>query len=281
VLVACFALQMAVSLGLAFANRDQWNGYRAFASSLHEKDQFKDRRVWINSEMGLRFYAESFGGLPMLRGQAVRPGDVVIASALAHPIPFTTGGGAVAPLATREIRSALPFQLFSLDRSSAWSLASEGFRPFALAATPIDIVRAETVTAIAPSLSYLPMNAPAVANQVISGVHQLDDPNNTWRWTTGRVVVLLKSPERPSIVEATFRVPDQVLGSRISLSVDGAPAVSEAYKASELFSLRTSPVQTGAPTATVTLTVDRVFRVAGDQRELGLILTGIGFRPLP
>jgi len=49
--------------------------------------------VWINGEWGLKYYFESEGGLPLLEGQAVHPGEMVVSSALGFPLRFTTGGG--------------------------------------------------------------------------------------------------------------------------------------------------------------------------------------------
>jgi hypothetical protein len=274
--VACFVAQMAVSLGLAAANYDQWNGYRQFVATL--KDQFKDRRVWINSEWGFRFYAESEGALRVLPGQAVRPGDVVLTSRIPEPTPLTTGGGTLAPVAQTEVRSALPFRLMALESRSGWSLAANGrFRPFDISEAPIDLVRAEAVVEREPTLEYLPMGAPEVAYQVVSGIHERED-NNSWRWTTGRVVVVLKTPAKPSLVEASFNVHEKVRGCRVTMSVDGAQVAESVYAAAGMQTLRSLPLQAASASATVVLSVDRTFSVPGDRRVLGLILTGIGFR---
>ncbi len=56
VVMAGFALQMAISLGLAVVNYQHWDAYRQFAASLSK--QVAERRVWVNAEWGLRYYFE-------------------------------------------------------------------------------------------------------------------------------------------------------------------------------------------------------------------------------
>jgi hypothetical protein len=188
---------------------------------------------------------------------------------------MTTGGGARVEIAGREIRPSLPLRLYALDSLSAWS-SGTGYRPFDIANSAVDILRAETVVEREPALSYLPMNAPEVEHQVVGGVHQLED--NTWRWTTGRVTVLLKAPPRAQPVQATFRIVDQAAGARVALSLNGAQIAEASYPAAGLYTLHSTPVKPSGPTATLTLVFDKTFRVPGDHRELAAILTGIGFR---
>jgi hypothetical protein len=40
----------------------------------------------------------------------------------------------------------------------------------------------------------------------------------------------------------------------------------------------TAPLQFSNPTATVGITVDKTFNAPGDRRNLGVVITGIGFR---
>jgi hypothetical protein len=271
-LAVCFGLQLVLSLALAVTNYQQWKACRDFVASLG--DQFKDRRVWINASHGVRFYAEAAGGVPVVRGQGARPGDLILTSELAS-VPMTTGGGARVEIARREIHPALPLRLYALGSPSAWS-SGTGYRPFDIAASPVDILRAETVVEREPALSYLPMNAPEAENQVVSGVHQLED--NAWRWTTGRIVVLLKAPPDAQPLEATFRIVDQSAGTRVILSLDGTEVAEGSYPKAGLYTLRSTPMKAAGRTASVALVIEKTFRVPGDHRELGAILTAIGFR---
>ena len=274
-LAAGAAAQLLLSLALAWVNYQHWDGYRQFARSLERETA--TRRVWINGEWGLRYYFEGEGGLPLMRGQAVEPGDVVVTSRLALPLSFTTGGGVLVPLAEQEISSWLPFRLAGLGARSAYSSASFGLRPFDLSAGPIDVVRAETVLERKPTLSYLPMGAPEAEQQILSGIYQLE--GDRWRWMSERAVVLLKPPPAPAPLRVVFFIPEQAPARRVSLAVNGRTVAEQTYSAPGSYTLASPPVTVAGDTATVTITVDRTFAVPGDHRRLGIILSEVGFEP--
>ncbi len=269
------AVQLLLSLGLSVVNYQHWNGYRSFAGSL--AGQTGDKRVWINGEWGLRYYFEAQGGLPLLRGQAVQPGDVVVSSRLALPIEFTTGGGVRAPLAEREIHSALPFRLTGLGARSAYSTVAMGLRPFDLGRGPIDVVRAETIVGRQPVLSRLPMNAPEAEHQIVSGIYALE--SGGWRWMSERAVVLLKAPSGAAPLRVALYIPEQAPARRVTLALDGAPAAEQTFLAPGSYILTSAPLTPAGPTVTVTITIDRTFTAPGDHRRLGLILSEVGFAP--
>jgi hypothetical protein len=275
-LAAGVAVQMALSLGLSFVNYQHWDGYRQFAASL--RSETATRRVWINSELGLRYYVESEGGLGLRQGQAVRPGEMVITSQLAFPIPFATGGGALVPVAEREIRASLPLRLIGLGSKSGYSDAgSFGLRPFDVASGPIDRVRAEVVVERKPTLSYLEMNAPEAQQHIISGLYDLEQ--GRWRWMSAKAILLLKPPAAPRlVVEVVFSIPDQSPARRITLSVDDVPVVEKTFASPGAYTLTSGPVTVQSESPTVSIAVDRVFSVPGDQRQLGIVLVGAGFR---
>ena len=275
-LAAGLAAQLALSLALCFANYQHWAGYRDFIAQL--SPQLKDRRVWVNSELGLRYYAESEGALPVEMSQAVRPGDLILSSQLAFPVPFTTGGGVLAPLAEQRLTPTLPLQLIGIEAHSGYSAASMGFLPFGVTRAPVDIVRAHLVLERKPVRMFLPMNAPDAEQHLVSGVYSLE--SNAWRWTAGRAVVLLKSPSQPTPLTADIRVYDPSPATRVTLQLDGE-TVAESPATHGPITLRTPSLSPKGPQATVTLLIDRTFQAGGDQRELGLILTSIGFAPQP
>jgi hypothetical protein len=266
------ALQAALSLSLAVVNYKHWNGYRQFAQSLASDAQTK--RVWVNGEWGLRYYLESEGALPLERGHAVRPGEIVVSSSLAYPLKFTTGGGTMAPLTAAGITSRIPLRLVALDTRSAYSSAGLGLRPFDIARGPIDYVRAEIMVERTPTREYLPMNAPDAAQQIVSGVYDLEDK---WRWMSGKAVLLLKSPARPAPIKIQLFIPGQAPARVVHLSVDDRPLPETKYDRPGLYTITTAPVTPAAATATLAITVDKTFSVPGDPRELGIILSGAGF----
>src|SRR5262249_46372502 len=120
-----FEVSVALGILLAVENYQHWAAYRPFVEALP-----KDHRIWINGDWGLRYYLESAGGVPFKRTQGVRPGDIVVTSALAYPLEFTTGGGTAAPLAQAEIRPSLPLRLVGLGSRSGYSTIEKGFLPF-------------------------------------------------------------------------------------------------------------------------------------------------------
>jgi hypothetical protein len=264
-LAAGAAVQMTLSLALSFVNYQHWDGYRQFAASL--RSETATRRVWINSELGLR------------QGQAVRPGDMVITSELAFPIPFATGGGALVPVAEREIRASLPLRLIGLGSKSGYSDAgSFGLRPFDVDGGPIDRVRAEVVVERKPTLSYLEMNAPEAQQHIVSGLYDVEQ--GRWRWMSAKAILLLKPPATPRpVVEAVFSIPDQSPARRVTLSVDDVPVVEKTFAAPGAYTLTSGPVTLRSESPTVSITVDRVFSVPGDRRELGIVLLSAGFKP--
>ena len=144
-LVAGAAGELALSLALAVVNYQHWDGYRQFARALAPQLQTKHaqtKRVWINGEWGMRFYFESEGALPLLENQAVHPGEMVVTSSLALPIPFTTGGGELVPVEQRVITSRIPLRLVALNGRSAYSTTQWGLRPFDVSTAAIDRVSA-------------------------------------------------------------------------------------------------------------------------------------------
>lgn len=264
------AAQAAISLCLAIVNYHHWDGYRQFARSIAA--EVRTKRVWINSELGLRYYTEADGALPPARAQAVAPGEMVVSSELAYPIPLTTGGGRLTPFAAREITSPLPFRLIALGSKSGYSTAAHGLRPFDVAAGPIDRVRAEVVVARPPGLSYLPMSVPEAAEQIAGGVHELED--GRWRWMADRAVILLKPPRTPAPLHIDLFLPEAARARTVRVLLDGNEVLSQALPRRGMYRLVSGPLSG----STVTILLDRSFTVPGDHRRLGAILEAVGFR---
>jgi Dolichyl-phosphate-mannose-protein mannosyltransferase len=264
----------ALSLTLAVVNYQHWDGYRQFARSLAPDAQSK--RVWINGEWGLRYYLESEGGLPLHQGQAIHPGEVVGSSKLGYPIAFTTGGGVLAPIAERTITSAIPLRLVALQGRAAYSTTMLGLRPFDISLAPIDQLSAELMIERKPTLTDLPMNAPEAGQQIVSGVYQLE--NGQWRWMSQTAAILLKPPDQPTPVTVRFYIPDGSPARQVSIALNNHPIASQTYSAPGTYSLSSPPVKPDGDSATLTITLDKSFSAPGDARQLGMILSEIGFK---
>jgi hypothetical protein len=264
--------ELALSVSLAIVNYQHWSDYREFAQSL--KTTAESKRVWINGEWGLRYYLEAEGALPLLAGQSVHPGDLVVTSSLGYPVPMTIDGGVLAPIAERIISSRIPLRLIALHSPSAYSTTSYGLRPFDFSLGPIDRLRAEQVIERKPALSDLPMNAPEAEQQIVSGVYPLEGQS---RWMSQTAVILLKSPAQLSPLTVRFFIPDLAPARRVTVTLNDQVVASETYPQSGSYSLASSPVRPDGDTAKVTIAVDKTFSTQADRRQLGILLTSIGF----
>ncbi|MCC6590843.1 MAG: hypothetical protein IT168_29400 [Bryobacterales bacterium] len=271
-----FGTHLALGLALAAANYQHWDGYRRVIASI--ADQIETKRTWVNAEWGLRFYAESHGAMPMHRGEALRAGDLLIDSKLAFfPTDYRTGGGQLTVLERHTIRPSIPLRILSMDSCSAYSSAQNGLCAFGISDKPADEVTISTVTARMPELSYLPMSAPQAESQLLSGVYGLE--GGSWRWTGSRIAALLKAPAKPLPIAVTFRIVDQSPARLITLSANGETLATQSYPGPGLYTLQSQRpfAPAGSAPVTVTVVADKTFQAPGDNRELALILTGIGF----
>ena len=69
-------------------------------------------------------------------------------------------------------------------------------------------------------------------------------------------------------------MPPNAPARRITLLLDGAEVASKILPGSGSYTVESTAPVSGS---TVELQVDRTFRAHGDQRDLGLVLIGIGF----
>ena len=264
---AGFVLQLALSIALATVNYQHAGAYRDFAVKLfHEgASDSAPRRVWIDADWGLRWYLEAEGGLPLPKGQAIRPGEIVVTSALSGPTP---PGAPLALLSQAEIASPLPLRLMSVEGRSAYSYSPRGSRPFEISTGPIDRVRAEI--AIEPRLSYLDPSQPGAASQIVAGLFADG-------WMSAEARLLLKAPDHAAPLEVALYVPDNAPARRFKVAVNGIAAIDQDLPGPGAMVLST-PVATASGSVTVTLAVDKTFSVSGDARALGLVIRGIGFK---
>ncbi|MEO8594553.1 MAG: hypothetical protein ABI759_14650 [Candidatus Solibacter sp.] len=262
-LAPAFALQLAIALSLAWVNYEHWDGYRAFAAAL--RGPSAGHRVWIDNDWGLRYYLEADHGLPARKGRQVRPGDIIVSSELGHNLEFTVP---LSHLADAEIAAVLPLRLIGLNSHSGYSTVSEGYLPFGFSSGPIDRVSARQVMERQAVLEYLTINAPGTAGQVVSGVF----PND--RWMSKSAIVLLKTPAAPKKLRAEFYIPPNAKARQVTLVLDGREVASRAFTGPGPYTITTAEPLQGA---TVEIRVDQTFTAPGDQRALGMVLTGVGF----
>jgi hypothetical protein len=270
----CIACGFAVSLALAAVNYQHWDGYRQFARSL--QNDARAKRLWINGEWGLRYYFESEGGLPLHQGQAIHPGEMVVSSKLSYPIPFTSGGGVLAPVTERTLTSPIPLRIVALNGRAAYSTTLLGLRPFDISLGTIDQLSAQLMIERKPTLTDLPMNAPQAEQQIVSGLYQLEGAQ--WRWMSQTATILLKPPDQPAPVTVRFTIPPASPARQVTIALNDQPVASGTFSAPGTYSLSSSPLKPEGDTARLTVSTDKSFSVPGDSRQLAIILTGAGFR---
>jgi hypothetical protein len=163
-----------------------------------------------------------------------------------------------------------------LEGKSAYSTTAFGLRPFDVSLSVIDQLRAELVVERKPTRSNLPLNAPEAEQQIVSGVYQLE--NGQWRWMSQTAVIMLKPPAQPSPLVVRFTIPDHAAARQVTVHLNNQRVASETYPVPGSYTLSTAPLKPDGASATVTITVDHTFSVRGDSRQLGVILTEVGFR---
>ena len=269
-LIAGVIGQGLVSLALAFVNYQHWDGYRRFVAA-HRAD-IHAHRTWVAGEWGLRFYGESEGALPMTLTTRAQAGELVLSSALSDLV--TGNRRDLVPIAETAIMPDLPVRLIGLGSRSCFS-ATAGLREFDLTTKPVDIIREEKLVSREPTLAWLAMNAAAGAYQIVSGVYGLE--NGQWRWIGPQATFRLRSPQNGRRFSAAIFVPPQTVPCRVTLSVNGTVVATATYTSTGKYDLSGSVAGGLSESVTATLATDHTFRPPGDARELGLVLTAIGF----
>jgi hypothetical protein len=140
----------------------------------------------------------------------------------------------------------------------------------------MDHLSADLMIERKPTLTDLPMNAAHAEQQIVSGVYQLE--SGQWRWMSQTATILLKPPAQPAPVTVHFFIPDSSPARQVTLSLNDHPIASQTYSAPGTYSLSSPPMMPEGDSAKLTITVDKSFSAPGDSRELGIILSEIGFK---
>ena len=96
-------------------------------------------------------------------------------------------------------------------------------------------------------------------------------------WMGPGATVVMKSPGEAKAVGIDFYLSKADPPRRVALSIGGREIAAQTYAAAGAYTLRSGAVQPGGDTTTIDVSVDHTFRAAGDARELGVVVTGIGF----
>jgi hypothetical protein len=270
-LAPAVAANLAIGLGLAAVNAEHWNAYRDFARS-HRNLVDGRHHVWVDGLWGIRHYFEEQGALPLRKGQVVPPGDAVVTSELAKSVELNAP---VAPVAEMVIRPAIPLRLIGLETASGYSSVGRGLWPFGVSTGVIDRVRAVVVAERRPTLEYLPMDAPEAKDHIVSGIFSLEDHH---RWMSKIASVVLKAPAEPMPLRVVFAIHPKSTARHVRLLLDGREVAAQTYSGPGAYTLASPPVQAASNVAVVTIEIDATFTAPPDTRDLGIVLTAVGFQ---
>jgi hypothetical protein len=149
-------------------------------------------------------------------------------------------------------------------------VVGRGLRPFEFSSAPIDRVRAELVVEHKATLSYITPGDPGAREQIVSGLF----PDG---WMSDRAIVLLKpGPPRTSL-RAEFDIRPQSTARHVQLFIESTLAAEEVFAGPGVYQIAV-PWTGGSQPMTVTLVVDKTFAAPPDERKLGMVVKGIGFK---
>jgi hypothetical protein len=174
----------------------------------------------------------------------------------------------VARLMETTITPAAPFRVISLSGRSGYSASSKGWRPFEIATDAVDRLYADQVIERTADLSYFDPKDPRAKMQLVRGIASDG-------WMTQEASVLVKVPRPVHAVRVRVYIPDDAPARTVTLMVDGQVLAEDTFPRPGAFSL-VAPFHTDASQATVGVRVDKTHVKPPDQRELGLVITGIG-----
>jgi hypothetical protein len=265
-------LSVLLSIALSIANYQYWNGYREFASKRMQSGEVQ----WVNGEWGLRQYAEEVGVQPLRRKGTLAPGESVVTMQMAEQADWLAPGAEPRVVSKWRIQPGLPLRLMGLDSKSGYETVGWGLRPFDIVEGPADQLTVFTAEPRKVTLSWLPMNAPDAELHIVDGVYGLEA--GQWRWIAPRAEFLLKPPSAPVRLRADFSIPSNLEGRIVSLELNGRVVATKRMAGPGSGFVESETVTGSGEIARVRISIDRDFRAPGDNRRLGMILSGIGFR---
>jgi hypothetical protein len=273
-LAAGIGVQLLFSLLLATAYYQYVSRYREIAARLEPLGAA--HRLWFNADWGLRYYLEQTGGEHVLADEPLQPQAALITSRLGG-VARAQVFGQRREVLREEIRNAgIPLVVVGAGSRSGNASAGFGLLPFDYGEHLLDEVVAEVTGAAEPTASFVSMGAPEAEAHLTLGFYQLEQTQ--WRWIGPRAMAVLRAPGGSGIeFELAFHIPETAPARTVTVRMDGKPLASETYPGPGSYTLR-APAEVEAGTAvSVEISVDRTFQAAGDARNLGIIVSGLGF----
>ena len=179
----------------------------------------------------------------------------------------------------RLVRPSLPLRLAGLDGGAGYATVGFGLRAFGWSSGPVDRVTLWEAVGVEPTLSWVPMNAEKAEDHLVEGVFALEQ--GEWRWAGPRSVYRVMGTGGPAALTADIFLPAQAPGRTVRLLLDGEVVASQRLRGEGRHRVRSAVLPGRTGMSTVELEIDRGFTPVGDRRELGLIVTALGFQAQP
>ncbi len=132
--------------------------------------------------------------------------------------------------------------------------------------------------------SLIRMNDPKASAQMLSGFYGLE--NNSWRWTSGKFSVLLRTPPiaaaQGGVVTFAFSLPDIVIQKlktvAITASVNGTKLKSARFDkpGANIFTADVPPALLTGDSVRVDFALDKTVPPDVDKRDLGVVAASVG-----
>jgi hypothetical protein len=91
-------------------------------------------------------------------------------------------------------------------------------------------------------------------------------------------VILLKPPAAPSPLVVRFFIPDPAPAREVRIAVNNRVIAAQDCPGPGTFTVMSLPNKPEGDSATIMISVDKTFSSQSDKRELGIILTDVGFQ---
>ena len=274
-LAAGVCCNLALGLALARAEYSYAAQYESFAAELSADTAGK--RIWTNGDWGLRYYLGKLGGEPLLAGQELPSGAVLVTSELSAAVPIGFSGSRQ-PILTREVATGIiPLRTIGRGSGSGYSSSEFGVLPFGIGGGVIDRLEAVELGLPEPTDSYLLMNSPAAEKQLLAGFYEVQD--NTWRWMGPSGAAILAVPENVGSFALDLYLPDNSPARRVRVEAGGRLLLEETLDGPGGHVVQ-APIQPPpGEAARIVIRAEPAFFPPGDQRELSIVVNSFGFRP--
>jgi len=269
------ALVLNMMLGSGLVKQEAAN---ATAHRLATQDVAKvmSGRGWTDAEWGLRYYLAQIGVEPLLAGQQVSDGAVVVESSLAATVPYAISGQKEKVLSIDIEQFPYWPRTIGPGTHSGYSSSEYGVLPFGIGGTLWDRIEVFEVGAPEPTLSYLSLGEAEADAHLLTGFYPSDGAE--WRWMRSSASAVLLAPPAAASFRLQFHIPEDAPARKVSVEIDGRTVAEGEYASSGGYLLEGAIDFDLEGAARITLRADPPYSPPGDDRELAIIVIGFGFQ---